>query len=34
MLRIENTVLVVVDVQGKLASLMYDKQALFENIKK
>ena len=34
MLRIENTVLLVVDVQGKLASLMYDKQTLFENIKK
>lgn len=34
MLRIENTVLIVVDVQGKLASLMYDKQTLFENIKK
>ena len=34
MLKIENTVLLVVDVQGKLASLMYDKQALFENTKK
>jgi nicotinamidase-related amidase len=34
MLRIENTVLIVVDVQGKLASLMYDKETLFENIKK
>jgi len=34
MLRVENTVLLVVDVQGKLASLMHDKRALFENIKK
>ena len=34
MLKIDNTVLLIVDVQGKLASLMYDKQTLFENIKK
>jgi nicotinamidase-related amidase len=32
MLEIENCCLVVVDVQGKLAQLMYDKQALFKNI--
>jgi nicotinamidase-related amidase len=32
MLEIQNCCLVVVDVQGKLAQLMYDKQALFRNI--
>jgi nicotinamidase-related amidase len=32
MLDIENCSLVVVDVQGKLASLMYDRDALFKNI--
>ncbi len=32
MLQIHNCCLVVVDVQGKLAQLMYDKQALFKNI--
>jgi nicotinamidase-related amidase len=32
MLEIENCCLVVVDVQGKLAQLMYDKQFLFNNI--
>jgi len=32
MLKIENCCLIVVDVQGKLAQLMYDKQALFNNI--
>lgn len=32
MLTIENTVLVVVDVQGKLAGLMYRKEGLFENL--
>jgi nicotinamidase-related amidase len=32
MLEIENVCLIVVDVQGKLAQLMYDKQALFKNI--
>ena len=30
---IENCCLVVVDVQGKLAQLMYGKQVLFKNIK-
>jgi len=34
MLKIESTVLVVVDVQGKLANLMYGRQALFENLQK
>ena len=32
MLDIQNCCLVVVDVKGKLARLMYDKQALFKNI--
>ena len=32
MLDIESCSLVVVDVQGKLASLMYDRDALFKNI--
>src|SRR4030042_134407 len=32
MLEIKNCCLIVVDVQGKLAQLMYDKQALFKNI--
>jgi nicotinamidase-related amidase len=32
MLEIKDCCLVVVDVQGKLAQLMYDKQALFRNI--
>jgi nicotinamidase-related amidase len=32
MLDIENCLLVVVDVQGKLAALMYDRQILFKNI--
>jgi len=34
MLTIDNTVLLIVDVQGKLAHLMHDKQNLFENIKR
>ncbi|MFB0555144.1 MAG: hydrolase [Phycisphaerae bacterium] len=33
MLDIQNCCLVVVDVQGKLAQLMHDKQALFKNIR-
>jgi nicotinamidase-related amidase len=32
MLGIENCSLVVVDVQGKLATLMYDRETLFKNI--
>lgn len=31
MLKIENSVLVIVDVQGKLAQLMFDKETLFRN---
>ena len=34
MLKAEKTVLIVVDVQGKLAQLMYEKQTLFENLRK
>ena len=34
MLKAENTVLIVVDVQGKLAQLMYDKETLFANLQK
>ncbi len=32
MLEIQNCCLVVVDIQGKLAQLMYDKQTLFQRI--
>ena len=32
MLDIQNCCLVVVDVQGKLAQLMHDKESLFKNI--
>lgn len=32
MLDIQNCCLVIVDIQGKLARLMYDKQVLFKNI--
>jgi hypothetical protein len=32
MLSLENTVLTVVDVQGKLAQLVRDKEALFHNL--
>jgi nicotinamidase-related amidase len=31
MLTIDNTVLLVIDIQGKLASLMYEKQRLYDN---
>ncbi|RFA24493.1 hydrolase [Alkalilimnicola ehrlichii] len=34
MLQQENTVLVVVDVQGKLAQLMYEREALIDNLTK
>ncbi len=34
MLEIDNTVLVVIDVQGKLAQLMHEKADLFGNIRK
>ena len=33
MLEIENSCLVIVDVQGKLAQLMHDKETLFKNIR-
>jgi len=33
MLEIEKSCLVIVDVQGKLAQLMYDKETLFKNIR-
>jgi nicotinamidase-related amidase len=32
MLRIENSVLAVIDVQGKLAQLMYEKESLIANL--
>lgn len=32
MLKIENVVLVIVDVQGRLATLMYDKEKFFQNM--
>lgn len=34
MLSLENTVLIIVDVQGRLAHLMHDKEALFENLQR
>jgi len=34
MLNIDNTALVIVDVQGKLATLMYQKEELFDNLVK
>jgi len=34
MLTLENSALIVIDVQGKLARLMYEKEALFENLQK
>jgi nicotinamidase-related amidase len=34
MLSLEKTVLIIVDVQGKLAQLMYKKNELFENLQK
>ena len=34
MLAVENTALVVIDVQGKLSRLMYEKEKLFENLQK
>ena len=33
MLEIQNSCLVVVDVQGKLAQLMFDKESLFKNVR-
>ena len=34
MLKIENTILLLVDFQGKLAHLMYEKELLFNNLQK
>jgi len=34
MLTLENTVLIVVDVQDKLARVMHEKEMLFENLQK
>lgn len=34
MLRVDDTILVVIDVQGKLARLMHDKAELFKNLRK
>lgn len=34
MLKRENTLLLVVDVQGRLANLMHGRQALFDNLRK
>jgi nicotinamidase-related amidase len=34
MLTIDNTALIVIDVQGKLAQLMYQKETLFANVKR
>jgi hypothetical protein len=32
MLNVNNTILVVIDVQGKLAQIMHDKETLFANL--
>ena len=34
MLQIEQTVLLLVDIQGKLAELMHEKEALYQNIRR
>jgi nicotinamidase-related amidase len=34
MLNLQETALVIIDVQGKLAQLMYEKERLFENLRK
>jgi len=34
MLTINSTVLLIIDVQGKLAHLMFERESLFENLKK
>ena len=34
MLKLDNIVLVIIDVQGKLSQLMYDKEILFDNLVK
>jgi hypothetical protein len=32
MLDLNNTALIIIDVQGKLADLMYEKETLFKNL--
>jgi len=34
MLKMENTILLLVDIQGKLAHLMHEKERLFDNLQK
>ena len=34
MLKMENTVLLLIDIQGKLAHLMHEKERLFDNLQK
>ena len=34
MLKIENTILLLIDIQGKLAHMMHEKGALFDNLQK
>ena len=34
MLETENTFLVIIDVQGKLATMMHEKESLFENLRR
>ena len=34
MLKIENTTLLIIDIQGNLAHLMHDKELLFKNVQK
>jgi len=34
MLQLNNTILIVIDVQGKLAQLMYEKETMFTNLKR
>ena len=34
MLKIENTTLLIIDIQGKLAHLMHEKERLFKNVQK
>ena len=33
MLKIDDTVLLVIDIQGKLAQLMFNKEELFKNVR-
>ena len=34
MLKIEDTVLIIIDIQGKLAGLMQDKEDIYENVRR